>query len=308
MLRRLLAALLIALVAIVAWQWLTWPDVAALRDENPETTAFMEQRKRQLRRAGKDDSIDYRWVSYDRISRNLRRAVIVSEDNAFYEHEGFDRKELEESIRRNIRERQFARGGSTITQQLAKNLWLSASKNPLRKVKELLLARQLERDLSKKRILELYLNVVEYGERVYGAEAAARHYFGKSASSLTPSEAALLAGSLPNPRRMNPADPNRRLRARQDIILSRMRRWGHIADESVSEPAPAETRDEAAPTPTDQEPLVVPTEDEVPPATDEVDERTDDPVPDSPDEPVPPSGTAEPPLSQDDGQPDAPTR
>lgn len=239
MIRKILLVLLALALAFALFEWLTWPDVAALAEENPETTAFMELRKRELERAGEDPDLDHRWVSYERISPHLRRAVIVSEDSAFYEHAGFDREELEASIRKNLSEGKIARGGSTITQQLAKNLWLSPSRNPWRKVKELILARQLERELSKKRILEIYLNVVELGERAYGAEAAAREHFGKSARSLTPREAALLAGALPNPRVMNPSDPNARLRARQKIILSRMRRWGYLADEVERGPAPA---------------------------------------------------------------------
>ena len=249
-LRKILLALVIILAAWVAWEAITFPDVEELRDENPETTAFMEHRRRELRRAGKDDDLQYRFVPYDRISRHLRRGVLVSEDNSFYEHEGVDVEGMKEAMRRNWEERRLTAGGSTITQQLAKNLYLSPSRNPVRKLKEFLIARSMERNLSKKRILELYLNVVEMGERVYGAEAAARHYFGKSAAGLTPSQAALLAGSLPNPRVMNPADPNSRLRARQRIILSRMERWGHLAEEEVlterkpdapSDPIPTES-------------------------------------------------------------------
>ncbi|MGH9456111.1 MAG: monofunctional biosynthetic peptidoglycan transglycosylase, partial [Thermoanaerobaculia bacterium] len=229
------AALAVAAAALlwVAWTWITFPDVARLRTEDPETTAFMELRKRELRRAGEDDELAYRFVPYERISRNFRRSVLVSEDNRFYDHEGVDVEGFKEAMRRNWENRSLTQGGSTITQQLAKNLYLSPSRNPLRKIEEYFIARALERHLSKKRILELYLNVVELGERVYGAEAAAQHYFGKSAASLTPAEAALLAAALPNPRVMNPSDPNRRLRARQDIILSRLRRWGHLAEEEV---------------------------------------------------------------------------
>ncbi len=231
--KKLLLVIFALLLAFAAWQVLTFPRVAELRTTHPETTAFMELRKKQLRAAGKDDELRYDWVSYERISPNLRRAVLVAEDDAFYDHEGVDVKGLKEALRRNWEEKKATRGGSTITQQLAKNLYLSPSRNPLRKVKEYFIARALERELTKKRILELYLNVAEFGERVYGAEAASRHYFGKSAASLSPSQAALLAGCLPNPRVMNPADPNKRLRFRQNMILSRMKRWGHLAEEEV---------------------------------------------------------------------------
>ena len=177
--------------------------------------------------------MQWRWVSYGRISPSLRRAVLVAEDNSFYEHEGVDVEGMKEAFERNWKRRKITHGGSTITQQLAKNLYLSPSRNPLRKVREYFIARSLEKHLTKKRILEIYLNVVEMGERVYGAEAASRHYFGKSASALSASQAALLAGCLPNPRVMNPGNPNKRLRARQRMILSRMKRWGYLLEREV---------------------------------------------------------------------------
>ncbi len=231
--KKLLIFLFLLAAGFVVWQLVTFPDVAELRTNRPETTAFMEQRKKQLRADGKSDELRYDFVAYDRISPHLRRAVLVAEDDAFYDHEGVDVKGLKDALRRNWEEKKVTRGGSTITQQLAKNLYLSPSRNPFRKVKEYFIARALERELTKKRILELYLNVAEFGERVYGAEAASRHYFNRSAAGLSPSQAALLAGSLPNPRVMNPADPNRRLRGRQKMILSRMKRWGHLAEEEV---------------------------------------------------------------------------
>ncbi len=297
--KKLLLILLVLLLAWIGWEWITFPDVSALRTDDPETTAFMERRKRELRREGKDDEIEYRFVPYGRISRNLRRAVLVSEDNAFYEHEGVDVEGMKEALRRNWEERRIAGGGSTITQQLAKNLYLSPSKNPLRKVKEYLIARAMEKHLSKKRILELYLNVVELGERVYGAEAAARHYFGKSAAALTASEAALLAGALPNPRVMSPADPNGRLRARQRIILSRMRRWGHLAEEEVltqrkpvEAPAPTETVEEELPEPETTETVETETAFEEPPA-----ETTATSVEPPPTETAPPPTETAPPTT-----------
>jgi monofunctional biosynthetic peptidoglycan transglycosylase len=231
--KRIALALAALLAAWLIYELVTFPNVAALAKEPPETTAFMEQRKKQLRREGKSDALKWTWVSYSRISPNLRRGVLVAEDNEFYDHEGVDTKAMKEAFERNWKRGRITHGGSTITQQLAKNLYLTPSRNPIRKVKEYFIARSLEKHLSKKRILEIYLNVVEMGERVYGAEAAARHYFGKSAASLSAREAALLAGCLPNPRVMNPGSPNKRLRARQAMILSRMRRWGHLAEEQV---------------------------------------------------------------------------
>jgi monofunctional biosynthetic peptidoglycan transglycosylase len=231
--RKLLLIIAAAVVVFVAWEWITFPDVRPLATTAPKTTAFMERRKTELRAQGKSDRLEYRWTPYGNISPYLRRAVLVAEDNEFYEHGGVDVKAMSEALERDWKRRQITHGGSTITQQLAKNLYLSPSRNPLRKVKEYFIARSLENHLSKKRILELYLNVVEMGERTYGAQAAAEHYFQKSAASLSPSEAALLAGCLPNPRIMSPGAPNKRLRSRQRMILSRMRRWGYAAEQEV---------------------------------------------------------------------------
>src|SRR2546430_7096145 len=209
----------------------------------------MEQRKADLRAEGKDDRLEYRWTPYGNISPYLRRAVLVAEDNEFYEHGGVDVQAMREALERDWKRKRITQGGSTITQQLAKNLYLSPSRNPLRKVKEYFIARSLENHLSKKRILELYLNVVEMGERVYGAEAAARHYFHKSASALTPAEAATLAGCLPNPRVMDPGAPNKRLRRRQKMILARMRRWGYMVEEVVLTAKKPEAAPQAPPQP-----------------------------------------------------------
>lgn len=231
--KKFILAFLLLTLGYLAFEYLTLPDVATLRTEHPTTTAFMELRKEQLEDAGKDVKITYEWVPYSAISPYLRRAVLVSEDNGFYEHQGVEVEQLKEALKKDIERRELAFGGSTITQQLAKNLYLSPSKNPIRKVKELIIARRLERELSKKRILELYLNVVEFGETAYGAEAGSRFHFGKSARALSVQEAALLAGCLPNPRLMNPSRPNKRLKARQRTILSRMKRWGHLAEKTV---------------------------------------------------------------------------
>ncbi|HYU26754.1 MAG TPA: monofunctional biosynthetic peptidoglycan transglycosylase [Thermoanaerobaculia bacterium] len=233
MLKRVFLILVLLLLVWLLWEWATFPNTAKLASENPTTTAFMEQRKQELRAAGKSDALLYTFVRYDRISPYLRRGVLVAEDNDFYQHGGVDVKAMKEAVERDWKRRKITHGGSTITQQLAKNLYLSPSRNPLRKIKEYFLARSLERHLSKKRILELYMNVVEMGERVYGAEAGSRFYFQRSAASLSSQQAALLAGCLPNPRLMSPGAPNKRLRARQRMILSRMRRWGYLLEEET---------------------------------------------------------------------------
>jgi monofunctional biosynthetic peptidoglycan transglycosylase len=162
------------------------------------------------------------WLPLSQISEHLIHAVIVGEDGTFYEHEGVDWYEIKESIKKDVEKGRLARGGSTITQQLAKNLYLSPSKNPVRKLRELLITRRLEASLTKTRILEIYLNVIEWGDLVYGAEAASRTYFRKPASALDADEAALLASSIMNPRIWNPARPTPGLLKRQKLILDRM--------------------------------------------------------------------------------------
>jgi monofunctional biosynthetic peptidoglycan transglycosylase len=182
----------------------------------------MELRAREAHAQGKPAVKEQRWVPYGRISNNLKRAVIVTEDSAFWQHEGIDYEQLRDAVETNLERGEFARGASTITQQLAKNLYLSPSKNPLRKVKELLITRRLEVELSKQRILEIYLNVIEWGNGVWGAEAAARRYFRKSAAELNASESALLAAAIANPHIMDPGRPTARLRRRQAMIMRRM--------------------------------------------------------------------------------------
>jgi monofunctional biosynthetic peptidoglycan transglycosylase len=219
---RAIAIVLAAGFTVLAFEWVTLPDVRRLRTENPDTTAFMRLRDRQARARGDEPRRVQRWVPYTRISQTLKRAVLVAEDDAFWQHDGVDMAALQRAVEVNIEKREFALGASTITQQLAKNLYLSPSKNPMRKLRELWIARRLEIELPKARILELYLNSIEWGDGIWGAEAAAREYFGKSASALGPDEAALLAGAIINPRVYSPARPNARLRARQRIIRGRM--------------------------------------------------------------------------------------
>jgi monofunctional biosynthetic peptidoglycan transglycosylase len=161
-------------------------------------------------------------VSYGRISQDLKRAVLVAEDDAFWQHEGVDLEQLQESLETDWTRGRFVRGGSTITQQLAKNLYLSPAKDPLRKLRELIIARRLEAELKKARILELYLNVIEWGDGIYGVEAATRAYFHMSAAELGPPESALLAAAIVSPRLLNPARPTARLVKRQQLILRRM--------------------------------------------------------------------------------------
>ncbi|MEO6222665.1 MAG: monofunctional biosynthetic peptidoglycan transglycosylase [Vicinamibacterales bacterium] len=219
---RLAVALAAIGFAIASHTWITLPDVRPLARTPPESTAFMRLREAQAAAEGQTVRRRQRWVSYDQISPNLKRAVTVAEDAAFWQHEGLDFDEIRASVEANWESGEFSRGASTITQQLAKNLYLSPSRNPYRKVQELFIARRLEAVLTKRRIFELYLNLIEWGDGIWGAESAARAYFGIGASDLSPSQAALLAGAIINPRVYSPARPNARLLRRQEIILRRM--------------------------------------------------------------------------------------
>ena len=228
-----------------AYVYVTTPDVRTLRTANPDSTAFIELRARAARARGEEPKRSQRWVPYGRISPQLVRAVLVTEDSAFWQHDGLDYQQIKESLEVNLERGEFARGASTITQQLAKNLYLSPSKDPVRKLRELLIARRLENELTKQRILELYLNVIEWGDGIYGAEAAARTYFGKPASQLNASEGALLAAAIANPRIMNPGSPTARLRRRQQMVLRRM---GAVEPPPViaATPTPADPADPEA--------------------------------------------------------------
>jgi monofunctional glycosyltransferase len=262
-----------ACLAYFFYLYLTLPDVRALATTNPPTTAFIELRAAEARAAGQTPRRLQRWIRYEAISNNLRRAVLVAEDDAFWQHDGVDVEQLRKSIESNLEQGKMARGGSTITQQLAKNLYLSPSRTPIRKLREFLIARRLEASLSKRRIFEIYLNVIEWGDGIYGADAAARRYFGRSAASLSPEEAALMAGAIINPRVHNPAHPTARLKVRQQIILKRMG-WVEPPPEApeVPEPAPPIIAPEpqlSLPPDVKPEPLPEPTQPPLEPPSDE---------------------------------------
>ena len=219
---RAVAAALALAFALVAYTYVTLPDVRRLAGTNPRSTAFMELRAAQARSEGRKVRQVQRWVPYRRISPHLKRAVIVAEDSAFFAHEGIDVEQIRKALEDALEKGDVPRGASTITQQLAKNLYLSPSRDPMRKLRELIITRRLEAALPKARILEIYLNVVEWGDGIWGAEAASRAYFGVPASGLSRAQAALLAGALINPILYNPGRPPGRLLRRQQIILSRM--------------------------------------------------------------------------------------
>ena len=216
------AAIGLAVAGYVAYEIATWPRVAALASANPKTTAFIERYRARERRAGRSGQVAWRWVPYASIAPNLKRAVLVAEDIDFFTHDGFSTAEMRQALTDAWEEKTLPRGASTLTQQVAKNLWLSPSYNPLRKVKEALLTRQLERHLGKRRILEIHLNVAEFGPGVYGAEAAARRYFGVAAAALDEEQAAELAAGLPKPSRWHPGSTSPVYLKRVRSVLARM--------------------------------------------------------------------------------------
>jgi monofunctional biosynthetic peptidoglycan transglycosylase len=248
----LIFALFLASAALVfefpVWPWSRPCPVAELRREDPASTALMSLRRRQAARRKKKYAPVQRWVPLGRISPNLVDAVLSAEDDGFYNHAGVNWATLRMALKYDLKTRHWARGGSTITQQLAKNLYLSPAKNPLRKLREMAIAFYLERRLTKRRILEMYLNVVEWGDGVFGAEAAARAYFQKPASDLSLDEAVALAAVLPSPRRHNPALPSRWVETRKRWVYRRMADCGRlpvVVDRANAvEPAPAVIEEE----------------------------------------------------------------
>jgi len=191
-------------------------------DHDPATTAFMRESLEELRRANPRARLEHAWVPYSRICASLKRAVVVAEDSRFVDHDGFDWEAIEKAREKNLRRGRIVAGGSTISQQLAKNLFLSASRTPWRKGEEALITVMIEHVMDKRRILELYLNVIEWGEGVFGAEAAARHYFGVSAAALSAEESARLAAMIPNPRFYDRHRSTRWLERHTQTILARM--------------------------------------------------------------------------------------
>jgi len=211
------------------------PNLSRLKKENPEKTALMEYREKAFKEKSRTYRMDQRWTAYSKISPYLIKAVLISEDDKFWQHEGFDYEAIQKAVQKDLKAKRFKSGGSTITQQLARNLFLSPEKSLIRKLSEALITWRMEKVLSKKRILELYLNVAEWGEGIFGAEAASRHYFGKPSSELTPEEAARLAAILPNPRKYSPVGNQRYVVNRSNVIYGVMIRRGIVIPESKEE-------------------------------------------------------------------------
>ena len=217
----LLAIIGFIVVGILGWvsTFFIWPDISYLKVQAPKKTAFMEFRERQWAEENKKIKLHYIWTPLSGISPFVQDAVLISEDDKFWRHYGFDLAGIQEALEKNMRSGTMKAGGSTITQQLAKNIFLSPEKTATRKLKEVFLTIRLERELGKKRILELYLNVAEWGPGIFGIEEAARHYYGKHASQLGPEEACRLAAVLPNPIRFSPVGDSRYVKTRADVIL-----------------------------------------------------------------------------------------
>jgi monofunctional biosynthetic peptidoglycan transglycosylase len=219
---------LILVILLLVEQIVTLPygAVNQLRKKNPSTTAFMEERTDLARKEGRQTKRSQIWIPLKEIPRVVINAVIVSEDGMFWSHHGFDWYEFKESIERNLEEGRAARGASTLTQQLVKNLYLSTSKNPLRKLKEWILTWWMETRLTKSRILEIYLNVIEWGDGVYGVEAASRYHFGKSVVLLDRTEAARMAAIIPSPRGYMAGSESPYVVRRSELILQRLQARG----------------------------------------------------------------------------------
>lgn len=213
---------LLVLIGVVLIQFWFVVHIWYWADHNPETTAFMESRLAKLREKNQQAALSHQWLPYGRISVHLKRAIIAAEDAKFLDHEGFDWEAIQKAYEKNLKKGKVVAGGSTISQQLAKNLFLSGERTWWRKAQEAAITVMIETILSKRRILEIYLNVIEWGEGIFGAEAAARYHFGVTAAALGPEQAARLAAMVPSPRRYVPGRETAYLQRRAEIILARM--------------------------------------------------------------------------------------
>lgn len=208
-------------------RYFVYPNVSDLIETNPVPTAFMEYRQAEWAEQNRELQINQKWVRMSQISPNVIKAVLIGEDDKFWNHDGFDVKGMEQALEKTLTKGKVA-GGSTISQQLSKNLYLSPSKNPVRKIKEAIITWRIEKTLSKRRILEIYLNVAEWGDGIFGIEAAARHYYHKSAKNLSGLEAARLAAVLPNPIKYNPTSDQKYVQNRSRIIYKILKRRGVV--------------------------------------------------------------------------------
>ncbi len=215
-------ALLLLIAAVVVYQFWILGNVVWWNWFNPSTTAFMQERLEVMQQRDPRAALRHQWVPYERISIHLKRALIVAEDAKFLDHDGFDWEAIQKAYEKNLKKGKVVAGGSTISQQLAKNLFLSSRRTPWRKAEEALITLMIENLMSKRRIFEIYLNIIEWGNGVFGAQAAARYYFRTNAAHLTPEQAARLAAMVPRPRFYDKVRQTPLLERRTDIILDRM--------------------------------------------------------------------------------------
>jgi monofunctional glycosyltransferase len=213
---------LLVLAALIVYQAWIFGNVVWWIWFNPSTSAFMEERLEVLQQNDPKAVLRHQWVPYEKISINLKRALIASEDTKFLDHDGFDWEAMQKAYEKNVKKGKVVAGGSTISQQLAKNLFLSGRRTPWRKIEEAMITLMLENVMSKRRIFEIYLNVIEWGNGVFGAQAAARYYYGVNASGLSPEQAARLAAMVPKPRFYDRVRETPLLERRTAIILDRM--------------------------------------------------------------------------------------
>ena len=211
-----------AVVSLAVYEFWFLAQILYWVEHNPTTTRVMDARLEALRQNKPKAALDHKWVDYQRISNHLKRAIIIAEDAKFVDHEGFDWEGIQRAMGKNLRRGKIVAGGSTITQQLAKNLFLSGERSLLRKGQEAILTAMLEAAMDKRRIFEIYLNVAEWGENVFGAEAAARHYFGVDAAALEPGQAARMAAMLPRPRYYDRNRGSAYLESYSESILEQM--------------------------------------------------------------------------------------
>jgi monofunctional biosynthetic peptidoglycan transglycosylase len=248
-----LVLVILALAGFVGY-YAIYPDVSKLKRENPKKTSFMEYREREWKRKGKKVVVQKKWVPLGRISSYLVKAVLIAEDDKFWSHEGFDFDAIQKAVEKDLKAGKFKVGGSTVSQQLVKNLYLSPSKNPVRKIQEAIITWRAERNLSKRRILELYLNVVEWGEGVFGIEAASLRYYGKPAQALSAEEAARLAAVLPNPLKYKVKGESSYVEKRASLIYAIMVKRGIVIPAYDELNTPSENEQPPNSTPSDVAP------------------------------------------------------
>lgn len=229
--KKIIYVIVILIACAAAFYLIAIPSVSYLKKTNPTKSALMGIREAQWASKGSKRRASLVWKPIAAISPYLVKAVVISEDDKFYEHDGFDFEAMKAAVEKDIKAGKFKAGGSTISQQLAKNLFLTPTKSPLRKVKEAIITWKIEQSLTKRRIIEIYLNIVEWGDGTFGAEAAAQRYFGKSAADLTPMEACRLAVVLPSPRKLSPAGDSQYVSQRAELIHAIMIRRGIIEPE-----------------------------------------------------------------------------